>query len=127
MADLYLYESGDLAVSPSGDLAVTQTSWRDDVQQAYVRMMTEVGDFQVYPTLGASLSQLYGRPQSPSTGKFGMDLIRSALDREGRFTGKPYTVNAVPTGPQAIRFDLAVTSGSREQILLSVEQGLGIT
>jgi len=51
MPDLYMDESGDLAVSPAGDLAVTQTTWRDDVQQAYIRIMTEMGDFEVYPEL----------------------------------------------------------------------------
>ena len=127
MADLYMYESGDVAVSPSGDLAITQSAWRDDVQQAYIRMMTEAGDFQVYSELGASLSLLFGRPQSANTGELGISLIRSAMDREGRFSGKPYTVKAIPTGPQSIRFDVAITSGNREQILLSVEQDLGVT
>lgn len=126
MPDLYMYESGDLAVSPAGDLALTQSAWRDDVQQAYIRIMTEMGDFEVYPELGASLARLYGRPQSATTGNLGVGLIRSALDRESRFAGKPYTVNAVPTGPQTVRFDVSITSGNREQILLSVEQDLGV-
>lgn len=120
-------EDGDLGVSPAGDLAITQTSWRDDVQQAYIRMMTDIGDFLVYPDLGASLSLLYGQPQSPETGQLGADLIRSAMDRENRFTGSPYTVKPIPTGHQSIRFDVGITSGSRDQIILSVEQNLGIT
>ena len=127
MPDLYMYESGDLAVSPAGDLAMTQTTWRDDVQQAYIRIMTEMGDFEVYPELGASLTRLYGRPQSANTGSLGIGLIKSALDRESRFAGKPFFVKAVPTGPQSIRFDVSITSGNREQILLSVEQDLGVT
>jgi hypothetical protein len=126
MADLYMAEDGDLVVSPSGDLAFTQTPWRDDVQQAYIRMMTDVGDWVTYPDLGASLSRLFGMPQSPDTGQLGVNLVSSALDREGRFVGKRYTVNAVPTGPQAIRFDVSVVSGNQQQITLSVEQGLGI-
>lgn len=120
-------EAGDLVVSASGDLAFTNTAWRNDVQQAYIRMMTDVGDFMVYPELGASLSQLYGMPQSPDTGAFGAGLIRSALDRESVFVGKNYQVKAVPTGPQSIRFDVSISSGSREQIVLSVEQTLGVT
>lgn len=125
--DMYMYESGDLAISPAGDIAVTQTPWRHDVQQAYLRMMTDIGDFLVYPDLGASLSNLFGMPQSPETGQHGTNLIGSALDREGVFTGKRYTINAIPTGPQTIRFDVSLISGSQEQIVLSVEQGLGIT
>lgn len=120
-------ESGDVAVSTTGDLAVTQTTWRDDVQQAYIRMMTDIGDFLVYRDLGASLSQLYGKPQSPETGQLGVELIRSAMDRESRFVGSSYSVKPVPTGPQSIRFDVSISSGNRDQIVLSVEQNLGIT
>jgi hypothetical protein len=120
-------EAGDLAVSASGDLAYTMTPWRDDVQQAYIRMMTDDGDFLVYPTLGASLSKLWGKPQSPETGQLGVDLISAAMDRESRFAGKRYSVKAIPTGHQVIRFDVSIVSGSQEQLVLSVEQNLGIT
>lgn len=124
--DLYFNESGDIQPSPSGDIATTSTTWRDDVQQAYIRIMTDEGDYVLYPELGATLSNLWGMPQSPETGNMGSDLITSALDREGRFRGKPYSVNAVPTGFQTIRFDVSITSGSREAIVLSVEQNLQI-
>lgn len=126
MADLYMNESGDLVLAPNGDLAFTQTPWRDDVQQAYIRMMTDIGDFRVYPDLGADLSVIYGKPQSPATGELGSQLIRSSFEREGRFLGKPYRITPVPTSQQAIRFDVSMSSGSREQIVLSIEQNLGI-
>jgi len=126
MADLYFTEEGNLGISPSGDLAMTDTPWRDDLQQAYIRVMTDQGDYLLYPNLGASLSELYGMPQSVSTGAYGEDLITSALNREGRFVGKPFNVKAVPTGPQSIRFDISIVSGNREQIQLSVEQDLGL-
>lgn len=124
--DLHFTDEGNLAVSPSGDLAMTETPWRDDLQQAYIRVMTEQGDYLLYEDLGASLSELHGLPQSPDTGKYGEDLITAALNREGRFTGRPFTVRGVPTGHQSIRFDVSITSGSREQIRLSVEQDLGL-
>jgi hypothetical protein len=124
--DLYFTEEGDIAVSPNGDLALTQTSWRDDVQQVYVRLMTDQGDWVLHPQLGADLSQLYGLPQSPETGQLGVMLIQSALEREKRFVGKSFDIKPVPTGYQTIRFDVYVTSGSREKIRLSVEQNLGL-
>lgn len=122
--DLYMTDMGDIAVNGTGDIALTPTIWRDDVQQAYLRSMTDAGDFLLYPLLGATLSQLYGQPQSPATGQMGVNLINAALNREGRFSGKPIQVNAVPTGPQTIRFDITITSGSQEQIRLSVTQDL---
>lgn len=124
--DLYFNEEGDLEISPSGDIAVTDTPWRDDVQQAYIRVMTDEGDYLLYPELGASLSRLYGLPQSPDTGAYGEHLITSALNREGIFAGKPFVVTSVPVGPQTIRFDIDITSGSRDTIKLSVEQDLGL-
>lgn len=124
--DLYFTESGDIARSPSGDLAATDTPYRDDLQQAYIRVMTDTGDYLLYPELGAGLSELYGLPQSPETGAYGEALISAALNREGRFAGRPFTVKAVPVGPQAIRFDVFIISGNREQINLSVEQDLGL-
>ena len=126
MADLYITPSGDLAVSPTGDIAVTQTPWRDDIQQVYIRLMTDQGDFLPYPSLGANLSSLFGEPQSPDTGERGIDLIHSAMKREGRFISNMLTVKAIPTGPQTIRFDVTITSGSKEKITLSVEQDLGV-
>jgi phage baseplate assembly protein W len=126
MSDLYITEDGDLAISTSGDIAMTDSIWRDDVQQAYVRIMTDPGDFLLYRDLGAGLSRLYGMPQTPATGQIGANLIQSALDREGRFRGKPIQITPVPISHQSIRFDVAITSGAREQIKLSVEQNLGV-
>lgn len=122
--DLYFTENGDISPAPNGDFAMTSSKWRDDVQQAYVRIMTDESDWALYPTLGASLSKLFGLPQSSETGMYGSSLIEAALNREGRFLGRSFTVDAVPTGPQTIRFDVFVTSANRDQVLLSVEQSL---
>lgn len=124
MADLYFSEEGDLAQSPSGDLAITPAQHRDDVQQAYIRVMTEQGDYLLYPDIGASLTRLYGMPQSPQTGAYGEKLIRDALTRDNRFIGQGFTVKAVPIDFQTIRFDVFLNSGSRSQIRLSFEQDL---
>lgn len=124
--DLYFSEEGDIAVNPTGDIGMTESSWRDDLQQGYIRVMTEEGDYLLYPALGATLSRLYGMPQSPATGALGEQLITAALNREDRFIGRRFTVKAVPTGHQTIRFDVIIVSGNREQIRLSVEQNLGL-
>lgn len=124
--DMFFSEAGDINRSPSGDIALTQTTWRDDVQQCYIRLMTDQGDYVYYPELGASLSQLHGLPQSPKTGQLGIHLIQAAIERDGRFAGKPVSVTPVPTGHQTIRFDVFLSSGSLEQIQLSIEQDLSV-
>jgi hypothetical protein len=124
--DWYLSQDGDLKVSPNRDIALTDTDWRDDAQQAYIRIMTEPGDFLIYPTLGANLSRLYGMPQSTQTGELGKAIIREALERENRFQGKGLVYKAVPISEQTIRFDVYIVSGVRDQLILSIEQNLGV-
>lgn len=124
--DLYLSESGDLRVAAGGDIAFTETRWREDAQNAYVRLMTTPGDFVLYPSLGAGLDALYGKPQSEETGNMGVEIIKQALASAGAFAGRTIDVRAVPTGPQTIRFDVNIKSGDRMQNLISIEKDLGI-
>lgn len=125
--DLYLTENGDLAVASNGDVAMTDTQWRDYVQQAYLRLMTAIGDFTIYPTLGADLERLVGMPQSKETGDYGIALINSALTRNGsNLASLPITVQAIPVSMQAIRFDVYITAGSRTEMIISIEQNLGL-
>lgn len=124
--DFWFGQDGDIKISSQADIAVTDTEWRNDSQQAYIRLMTEPGDWTLYPGLGAQLSELYGKPQSQETASYGIAIIEAALNREGRFQGKQVLVKAVPTGPQTIRFDLYVGSPVRSNLILSIEQSLGV-
>ena len=45
MSDLYIDLNGDLLVTGSGDLALAETPTAVDLQQVYIRLMTEPGDF----------------------------------------------------------------------------------
>lgn len=119
-------DSGDIAISASGDIALVDSIWRDHAQQAYLRLMTSMMDFTLYPSLGADLEQLVGMPQTAATGEYGKQLILTALNREGRFNGLPIDVKAVPISLQGIRFDIYITAGSRTEMLLSIEQNLGV-
>lgn len=127
MIDLYFNETGDIQKSSDGDLAQTNTPWRCDVQQAYIRLMTDVGDYTLYPTLGSNLSTLYGQPQSAATGQLGVSLINSSMTRESYFAASNIKVTAVPISRQTIRFDVAITSGSASQIQLSVNQNISLS
>jgi hypothetical protein len=126
MSDLYFTLTGDLAINGNKDIAVVNNSLQSDIQQVYMRLMTEPGDFYIYPLLGTDLSLLYGMPQSPETGEYGKKLIRSALEREGVFKGRNIKIEAVPTGPDTIRFDVHIISDIDQPITLSVSQSLGV-
>lgn len=125
MSDLFLTMDGDLVITSNKDIAKVTTSMQNDIQQVYLRLMTEPGDFSAYPTLGVDLSVLYGMPQNQRTGQLGKQLIMAALDREGIFRGRNITVDAVPTSPDTIRFDIHVQSASNQPVTLSIKQNLG--
>ena len=59
MSDFYINLGGDLVVNGSGDLALVQSMSEKDIQNVYMRLMTEPGDFFIYPQLGTQLSMLY--------------------------------------------------------------------
>jgi len=124
MSDIYLTMSGDILINGNMDIAVTNSTITSDIQQIYIRLMTEPGDFQVYPGMGSDLNILYGMPQSPETGDLGKRLIRTALERENVFEGRNIEITAVPTSPDTIRFDVHIISNTNEPIVLSVTQNL---
>lgn len=124
MADFYFDLSGDIKISPNKDIAMTQTRAQSDVQQIYIRLMTEPGDFYSYPLLGCDLNILYGMPQSKGTGEVGKRIIRQALVREGLFGDRNITIEAVPTSLNSIRFDVHIEDNSLEPTVISVTQQL---
>lgn len=125
MSDLYLTLDGDLAIGGNRDVARVNNSLQNDVQQAYIRLMTEPGDFSAYPSLGVDLSVLYGMPQNVKTGEIGKNLILDALNKEGIFKGRNIIVNAVPTSADTIRFDIHIQSSANQPVTLSINQNLG--
>jgi hypothetical protein len=125
VSDLFLTLDGDLAINGNKDIGIVQSSKQNDVQQIYLRLMTEPGDFYAYPTLGVDLSMLYGMPQSAQTGELGKQLIRTALERENIFRGKNISIDAVPISKDVIRFDVHILSGSNQPVTLSIKQNLG--
>lgn len=122
--DWHFNESGDIQTSSLGDIALTSSNWRDTVQKAYVRLMTDQGDYLMYPTLGASLSRLYGMPQTAETGSYGVQLIINALTSDNAFQTSQVSVKAVPIDWQSIRFDVTLISGTLQQLTLSLQQNL---
>lgn len=124
MPDLYFDLSGDLKISPNKDIAVTQSRSQSDIQQVYIRLMTEPGDFYSYPTLGCDLNALYGMPQTKQTGEIGKRIIKDSLMREGIFGDRNISINAVPTSRTSIRFDVHIEDNGIEPVTISVTQDL---
>lgn len=124
MSDFYFDLSGDIKVSPNKDIATTQSRSQSDVQQIYIRLMTEPGDFYSYPRLGCDLNVLYGMPQTKETGEIGKRIIKQSLSREGIFGDRNITIEAVPTSRSSIRFDVHIEDNGVEPVTISVTQDL---
>lgn len=127
MSDIYFTESGDLALSSDGDLAMVDDPWRNHSQQAYVRLRTAIGDYLLYPRMGADLERLIGMAQDEATGNLGKFLILQSLTRDSVLSGLPIDVKAVPVSYQSIRFDVYLTASNRTELVLSILQDLGST
>lgn len=125
MSDLYFTLNGDIAINGNKDVAVTKDSMQADIQQIYLRLMTDPGDFFIYPSLGIDLSVLAGMPQRPETAEVGKKIIREGLRREGLFKERNIKIDAVPTGPDTIRFDIHIVSDVDQPMTLSINQDLG--
>lgn len=126
MSDFYINLSGDLKLNSNGDIALVETTAEKDVQQVYIRLMTEPGDFYIYPYLGTDLSMLYGMPQTRETGELGKRIIKAALEREGAFSNRRIEIEAVPVSNDSIRFDIIIVIDFNEPTVLSIVQNLGV-
>ena len=127
MSDFYLDLSGDILISSNKDIALAQSGQQRDVQQIYIRLMTEPNDFTIYPRLGCDLAMLRGMPQSKTTAEIGKRIIRDSLENElkgGIFRGRSISIDAVPTSATAIRFDVHIENNTSEPVTLSVVQDI---
>lgn len=127
MTDLYFGYNGDIVISPNKDVARVGSVAEKDLQQIYLRLMTEPGDFMVYPNLGCDLSILKGMPQSKSTGDLGKKIIRDSLQNEiysGIFRGRNITIDAIPVSENSIRFDVHIENNGTEPVTLTVTQDI---
>lgn len=127
MSDFYFDLSGDILISSNKDIAVAQNGQQRDIQQIYMRLMTEPNDFTIYPRLGCDLSILRGLPQNRNTAEIGKRIIRDCLENElkgGIFRGRSISIDAVPVSATGIRFDVHIENNTAEPVTLSVVQEL---
>jgi hypothetical protein len=120
--DLYFTNDGDLAVATNGDIAVTITEQEFVKQQAQTRLATEQGDFVSYPNLGANLQTLIGLPNTQNTARVGQQLIERAISYDGLLPRGRATVEATPTAPDTIVFNVSIPIGNRQSVQLTLTQ-----
>jgi phage baseplate assembly protein W len=124
MIDLSITDNGDLQVASSGDLAITTHKYSADLQQTFMIVRTERGDFIPYPTFGSNLYKLWGLPNTPQTGNRGMAELSTAITTDGRLANANVQIKAIPTAANAIRFDVDIQFGRSQTHIITLEQKL---
>lgn len=92
------------------------------------RLMTENPDWLLYPNIGADLTDLIGKRNTPTTAQEGKDLIIRALTYDKAFAESDITIEAVPVSRETILFDLRIKRKIRVlRYALTVSLKLGVT
>lgn len=109
--DLYWTFDGDFLVGPEGDLLDTS----DDVllsltQEIKTRIMGDQEDWELYPDVGAGLSDLIGEPNNKMTAEAGKAKIIAALTRDGLVASADLHIKYAPVGPYSLLYKLTVAT-----------------
>ena len=110
VSDLKWSWSGDIEVSDIGDLAVTASSTTDSfVQEVQTRLRSDLEDWEMVPTLGASLSDLIGEPNDQKIAEEGKTRIVSSLVRDAFCDINRISVRYVPVSRHHILYGIQIS------------------
>lgn len=98
------------------------------LQLVRARLLTENPDWLLYPRVGADLSDLIGKRNTPLTAEEGRALILRALTYDGAFQARELTVEAIPVSRETLLFDIKILRrGSLYRYALTLSLQMGIT
>lgn len=119
--DLYFTSEGDFVISETSDLEETKNhQYRNLIQQILTRLMSSKGDWALQPTLGASLGNYLGQPNTRETGDKIKTRILSELSRGGLLAPSSLKVEIAPvTATGIIILITATPPGSRGSVFIS--------
>lgn len=106
MVDLKITDDGELVLSPAGDLAITYGD-EQIAQEVVFRLKTTLGDWTLSPTVGASLEEFIGQPNTP--------LVLAAIEQR---------INNTLTSDNLLIFpDINAVSISENEVFILIEFG----
>jgi hypothetical protein len=97
--DSYWSWDGDYAIGPDGDLKDTSDDFLSSLEQEIATVVkSEVGDWQLNPLIGATLTDFLGEPNTRENGKLIEDRVRFKIIDAGIVAPEDLSVRVVPTG-----------------------------
>jgi len=122
--DLKWTWSGDFVIGDNGDLTDTRAhELMSFVQEIKTRVRSELYDWKLHPHIGASLSDLIGRPNTKEIAEEGKSRIISSLTRNGLVANRFIKVAYTPVDRHHLMYRLGISlpdMDQEEQIILNL-------
>ena len=96
-SDLAWTSRGDFIISHNGDIMDTSADpLRSLFQEVRTRIMADLGDWKLYPQVGASLADFVGEPNNRQIAESIKTRIKAALSRDGLVNSGDIQVRYAP-------------------------------
>jgi hypothetical protein len=114
--DLYWTRRGDYVIGPDGDILDTSDDpLRSLIQECRSRLQSDQGDWNLYPQLGANLSDLIGESNNKMTAESLKAKVIAALNQYGMVDTRNINISYLPLGPSTILLRLSIAVASTEE------------
>jgi hypothetical protein len=120
--DLYWTWDGDLAVGDDGDIKETMPDALQSLRQEIATIVkSEINEWEAEPSLGCTLSDFMGEPNTRENGQAIEDRIRLKLAEANIVQREDLNVRVVPTGPHQIMImiNVSVLATAQNQLTLA--------
>lgn len=116
--DLYFSRRGDYIVGPEGDLYDTSDDvLRSLLQEIRSRLQSDLGDWRLYPELGAELSALVGEPNNKQTAEALKAKMQASLSQFGLVDTRDMVIQYLPIDAQRLLFRMRITVAATQENL----------
>lgn len=107
--DFFWSNRGDYALDHRGDIADTEDNpLRSLVQEMRTRVEASVGDWPIYPTIGAGLDDFIGEVNNRTTADEIKVRVAASLTSDGLIKASDLQVQVTPLSSRAIRVSIMV-------------------
>lgn len=108
--DIFFTSEGDFVLGSNKDLKTTELDvYRGLIQRINKRIMSTHGDWPLQDSLGATLGDFVGMPNTRETGALLKSRISSELSRDSLLSAKDVQVNVFPISNTQILISIAVS------------------
>lgn len=122
VTDLKFSDEGDFVIGEDGDFSLSsgEECLRESVS---VRIKTDIGEWGVFPRLGANLSTLIGRKNNRNSLDIGIFNIRSSLVYDNFIPFGSLSITGLPAG-NVIMFIVKIRASDRLDFSIAVRVNL---